>query len=47
MHEHSDSMDIIHLYNFHDHNELPEPEEYLAYGTGVNISANKVTKEIV
>jgi hypothetical protein len=38
---------VIHLYNFHDHIELPEPEEYLQYGTGVNISANKINREIV
>lgn len=40
-------MDVIHLYNFHDYIELPSPEEFLAYGTGVNISAKKITQDIV
>lgn len=40
-------MDVIHLYNFHDHIELPSPDEFLAFGRGVNISAKKITQEIV
>lgn len=35
-------MDVIHLYNFYDHCELPNPDEYLTIGTGINISATKI-----
>lgn len=41
------NLDIIHLYNFYDHMELPEPDEYLSLGTGINISATKLTKDVI
>jgi len=43
----NDSVDIIHLYNFYDHFELPDPSEYLAIGNAINISATKINQEIV
>ena len=43
----SKPLDIIHLYNFYDHMELPCPDEYLAVGSGINISATKLTKEVI
>jgi hypothetical protein len=40
-------MEIIHLYNFFHNIDLPDPDEYLMIGTGINISANKITQEVV
>lgn len=39
-------FDIIYLYNYHN-KALPSPDEYLAIGDGINISANHITQEVV
>jgi glycerophosphoryl diester phosphodiesterase len=43
----NDHVDTIHLYNFYDHFELPDPEEYLSIGNSINISATKLNEEVV
>ena len=40
------SFDIIYLYNF-ENLPLPDKEVYTAFGDGINISANHITKEVV
>jgi hypothetical protein len=45
--EQKGNLEIIHLYNFFHNIDLPDPDEYLMIGTGINISANKITQEVV
>lgn len=45
--EHGTQVESIYLYNYYDHNELPEPEVYTAVGRGINISSRKLTREVV
>ncbi len=40
------SFEIIYLYNY-ENQPLPDPEIYTAFGDGINISANFITKEVV
>ena len=40
-------MDVIHLYNFHDHYELPSYDELFGFGNGINVSSRKITQEVV
>jgi len=42
-----DSVEIIYLYNFHEHIELPDPSIYATKGAGINISASKLTNEVI
>ena len=35
------------MYNFFHDADLPNPDEYLMIGTGINISANRITHEVV
>lgn len=37
----------MYLYNYWDHDELPEPELYTSRGTAINISSTKLTREVV
>ncbi|CDW73445.1 glycerophosphoryl diester phosphodiesterase [Stylonychia lemnae] len=39
-------FDIIYLYNY-ENQPLPSPDEYLARGNGINISANHINDEVV
>src|SRR5688500_8683802 len=43
----NDHIDIVHLYHFYNHFELPHPEEYLSIGSAINISATKLNEDIV
>lgn len=40
-------MEIIYLYNFYEHEELPDPSIYAVKGDGINISASKLTAEVI
>ena len=38
-------FEIVHLYNYHDHIEIPD--DFMFYGNGINISSRKLNQEIV
>lgn len=38
-------IEIIHLYNFYDHFEIPD--DFPNYGNGISISSTKLNKRIV
>jgi len=45
--EHDYWVEIIYLYNFYEHIELPDPSIYATLGDGINISSSKLTTEVI
>lgn len=45
--QHEVHVDIIYLYNFHDHIHLPDPSIYAVAGDGINISSTHLTAEVI
>ena len=43
----NDKVQTIYLYNFYDHEALPDPSIYCTNGDGINISSLHLTHEVV
>ena len=42
-----DKIETIYLYNFYNHEVLPDPNVYCSHGDGINISSLHLTHEVV